>query len=97
MSSDFQQQILGDPASGIHYGFFQVLTHALLFHFDAIFIKFHGDFGFLGQSKIGDVAHMKIEGFSTYRAGYTRKMPSQLRIYMAVWKTVAYAAVHMVF
>ena len=97
MSSDFQQQIPGDPAGGIHYRFFQVLTHALLFHFDAIFVKFHGDFGFLGQSKIGAMAHEEIDGFSVYRAGYMRKMPSQSHTYIAVWQTVAYADAHKVF
>ena len=86
-----------DPAGGIHYHFFQVLTHALLFHFDAIFIKFHGYLGFLGQSNIGTVAHAEIEGFSTYRAGYMWKMPSQSRTYVVVWKTVVYAAVLKVF
>ena len=63
MSLELQQQILGDPASGIHYRFFQVLTHALLFPFDAIFVKFHGVFDFLGHSKIGATAHVEIEGF----------------------------------
>ena len=81
----------------IHYCFFQVLTHALLFHFDAIFIKFHGHLRFLGQSKKGAAAHTKIEGFSTYRAGYMRKIPSQSLTYTVVWKTVAHAAVHEVF
>src|SRR5713226_5338615 len=97
LSSDFQQRIPGDPAGGIHYRFFQVLTHALLFHFDAIFIKFHGHLRFLGQSKKGAAAHAKIEGFSMYRVGYTRKIPSQSCTYVAVWKTVVYAAVHEVF
>ena len=97
MSSDFQQRIPGDPVGGIHYRFFQVLTHALLFHFDAIFIKFHGGFGFIGQSKIGVAAHMKIKGFSMYRAGYTQKMLPYSRTYADVLKIVAYEAVHKVF
>ena len=42
LSSDFQLQIPGDPAGGIHNRFFQVFTHALLLHFDIIFIYFHG-------------------------------------------------------
>ena len=97
LSSDFQQRIPGDPVCGIHYRFFQVLTHALLFHFDAIFIKFHGHLRFLGQTKQGTMAHAEIEGFSTYRAGYTQKIPSQLCTYMDVWKTVVYAAAHDIF
>ena len=83
--------------NGIHYRFFQILTHALLFHFDAFFVKFHGVFGFLGQSKLGAAAHMEIEGFSVYRAGYTRKIPPKSCTYAAVWKTVAYEAAHKVF
>ena len=42
LSSDFQLQIPEDPACGIHNRFFQVFTHALLLHFDIIFIDFHG-------------------------------------------------------
>ena len=60
-------------------------------------MKFHGHLRFLGHSKKGAAAHVKIEGFSMYRARYMRKMPSQLRTYAAVWKTVAYAAAHEVF
>ena len=97
LSSELQQQISGDPADGIHYRFFQVLTHALLFHFDAIFVKFHGDLGFLGKSKIGVAAHMGIESFSTYRARFTRKMPPNPCKYAAVWKTVMYEAMHKAF
>ena len=97
MSSELQQRIPGDPAGGIHYRFFQVLTHALLFHFDANFVKFHGVFDFLVNSKIGATTHTEIKGFSAYRAGYTRKMPPKPRTYAAVWQTVAYAAVHKVF
>ena len=97
MSSELQQRILGDPAGGIHYRFFQVLTHALLFHFDANFVKFHGVFGFLGHSKIGTMAHTEIEGFSTYRAGYTQKIPPKPCTYAAIWKTVAYAATLNIF
>ena len=41
LSSDFQQQIPGDLAGGIHNRFFQVFTHALLLHFDIIFLDFH--------------------------------------------------------
>ena len=97
MSSDFKQRIPGDPAGRIHYRFFQVLTHALLFHFDVIFVKFHGVFGFLGQSKIGAIAHMEIEGFFAYRAGYTQKMPSNPGTYAAVLKKFVYEAMHKVF
>ena len=98
MSSELQQRNSGDPAGGIHYRFLiQVLTHALVFHFDANFVKFHGVFGFLGHSKIDAMTHVEIKGFSTYRDGYMRKMPSQSRTYAAVWKTVAYAAAHEVF
>ena len=97
LSSELQQRIPGDPAGRIHYRFFQVLTHALLFHFDAIFVKFHGDFGFLGHSKIGTAARAKIEGFFTYRAGYTWKIPSQLCTYMVVWKIVMYVAADKAF
>ena len=94
---DFRQQIPGDPAGGIHYRFFQVLTHAILFQFDANFIKFHGVFDFLGHSKIGTMDHVEIEGFSTYRARYTWKMPPNPRTYTTVLKTVAYEAAHKVF
>ena len=97
LSSKLQTRIPGDPAGGIHYHFFQVLTHTLLFHFDAIFIKFHGHLRFLGQTKKGVVAHTEIEGFSVYRVGYTWKMPSQSCTYMIVWKTVVYAAAHEIF
>ena len=41
-SSDIQLQIPGDPAGGIHNRFFQVVTHALLMHFNIIFVDFHG-------------------------------------------------------
>ena len=41
-SSYFQLQIPGDPAGRIHNHFFQVFTHALLLHFDIIFVDFHG-------------------------------------------------------
>ena len=77
--------------------FFQVLSHALLFHFDANFVKFHGVFRFLGHSKIHTMAHAEIEGFSMYRAGYRQKNPSQSRTYAAVWKRVTYAAIDEVF
>ena len=97
MSSYFQQRIPGDPAGRIHYRFFQVLTHALLFHFDAIFIKFHGHLSFLGQTKKGAAAHAEIEGFSMYRDRYMRKMPPYSRTYAAVLKTVTYEATHKVF
>ena len=97
MSLECQQRIPGDPAGGIHYPFFQVLTHALLFHFDAIFVKFHGVFGFLGQFKIGVAAHMEIEGFSAYRARYTQKNGPKSRTYATVLKTVVYAAAFNVF
>ena len=97
MSSDFQQRIPGDPVGGIHYRFFQVFTHAHLFHFNGIFIKFHGQLSFLGQTKKGAAAHAEIKGFSMYKAGYTRKMPPKSRTYAAVWKIVAYAAAHEVF
>ena len=97
LSSNFQQQIPGDLASGIHYRFFQVLTHALLFHFNAIFIKFHGQLSFLVQTKKGVAAHMEIKGFSAYRASYTQKMPPKPRTYATVLKTVTYKAAHKVF
>ena len=97
MNFDFQQQIPGDPAGGIHYRFFQVFTHALLLHFDTIFMNFHGQIRFLGQPKMSAVAHMEIKVFSAYRAGYTWKMASNPRTYTAVLKTVAYEAAHMVF
>ena len=86
MSLELQQRIPGDPAGGIHYHFFQVLTHTLLFHFDAFFVKFHGVFDFLGHSKIGATSHVEIEGFSMYRAGYTWKMPPKPRTYAVFWQ-----------
>ena len=42
-SSDFQLQIPGDLADGIQNRFFQVFTHALLMHFNIIFVDFHGE------------------------------------------------------
>ena len=53
-----------------HYHFFQVFTHALLFHFNAFFVKFHGELNFLGQTKKGAAAHVENDGFSAYRDGY---------------------------
>ena len=97
LSSDFQQRIPGDPAGRIHYRFFQVFTHALLFHFDVIFMKFHGQISFLGHPKMSAMAHMEIKVFSAYRAGYTRKRASNSRTYAVVFKTIAYEAVHMIF
>ena len=38
------------------------------------------------------MAHAKFKYFSTYRAGYTRKMPPNPRTYVAVLKIVAYRA-----
>ena len=64
--------------------------------FNAIFIKFHGQLSFLGQTKKGVVAHAKFEGFSVYRAGYTRKMPPNPCTYTAVLKIVVYEVVHKV-
>ena len=97
LSSDFQLQILGDPADGIHNCFFQVFTHALLLHFDIIFVDFHGQMIFLGHPKMGAVAHTEIKAFSTYRARYMRKRTSNPRTYAVVFKTVAYEAAHMIF
>ena len=97
LSSELQQRILGDLVNGIHYRFLQVLTHALLFHFDTNFVKFHGVFDFLGHSKIGAMARAEIKGFSAYRARYTRKMPPKPCTYAAVWQTVAYAAALKIF
>ena len=97
MSSDFQQRIPEDPAGGIHYRFFQVFTHALLLHFDTNFMNFHGQIRFLGQPKMSAAAHAKIEVFSTYRAGHTRKMPLNPRTYAIVLKIITYETAHMVF
>ena len=97
LSSDFQLQIPGDPASGIHNRFFQVFTHALLLHFDIIFIDFHAQMDFLGHPKMSAAAHAEIEAFSVYRARYTRKRTSNSRTYAAVFKTVTYKATHMIF
>ena len=97
LSSDFQLQILGDPAGGIHNRFFQVFTHALLLHFDIIFIDFHGQMNFLGHPKMSTVDHVEIEAFSMYRAGYTRKRTSNPRTYAVVFKTVTYEPAHMIF
>ena len=46
LSSELQQQIPGDPVGGIHYRFFQVFPHALLFHFDAFFNQIPWSFEF---------------------------------------------------
>ena len=90
MSSDFQLQIPGDPAGGIHNRFFQVFTHTLLLHFDIIFIDFHGQMSFLGDPKMSAAAHAEIQAFSIYRAGYTWKSVSKPCTYTAVFKTTAY-------
>ena len=74
-----------------------MLTHALLIHLDANFVKFHVVFDFLGHSKIGATAHVEIEGFFMYRDGYTQKIPPNLRTYAFVWHTIAYAAMLKVF
>ena len=84
LSSEIQQRIPGDPAGRIHYRFFQVLTHALLFYFHANFIFLHGSFGILGQSKMRASAHAEIEYFSAYRVGYMRKKTSKSRTYAVV-------------
>ena len=60
-------------------------------------MKFHGQLRFLGQPKMGAAAHVEIEVFSAYRAGYMRKMPPYSRTYAVVLKTVAYEAAHKVF
>ena len=39
-------------------------------------------------------AHVGIEAFSTYRAGYTRKRDQKPRTYAAVFKTAVYDAAH---
>ena len=96
LSSDFQLQILGDLAGGIHNRFFQVFTHTLLLHFDIIFIDFHGQMNFLGHPKMNIAAHVEIEAVSTCRARYMWKRASNLRTYAVVFKTVAYEAVHMI-
>ena len=97
LSSELQQRIPGDPTDGIHYCFFQVLTHALLIHFDANFVKSHGVFGILRQSKIRAPAHTEIKGFSTYRVGYTQKMPPNSHTYIVVQQTVMYGVALNVF
>ena len=97
MSSDFQQQIPGDPAGEIHYRFFQVFTHALLLHFDTIFMNFHGQIRFLGHPKMSATAHTEIEVFSAYRAGYTQKNGLKPAYIRGCFETVAYEAAHMVF
>ena len=65
--------------------------------FNAIFIKFHGQLSFLDQTKKGATAHVEIEGFSAYRAGYMQKMPPKPRTYATVLKIVVYEAAHNVF
>ena len=42
------------------------------------------------------MAHVGIEAFSTYRAGYTRKRDQKPRTYVVVFKTVAYEAMHVI-
>ena len=61
------------------------------------FIKFHGHLRFICQSKKGVAAHVEIEGFSAYRAGYTWKMASNPHTYVAVLRIVVYEAAHKVF
>ena len=46
---------------------------------------------------MGAAAHVEIEGFFAYRAGYTRKMASNPRTYTVVLKIVAYEAADTVF
>ena len=97
LSFDFQQQIPRDPAGGIHYRFFQVFTHALLLHFDIIFIDFHGQMSFLGHPKMSAAVHTETEDFFAYRDGYTWKRVSKPRTYAVVFKTVTYEAAHVIF
>ena len=85
-------RILGASSGEIRHRLFQVTSHVLLFHFQAIFFNFHGQFWFLGQSKMVISAHMNIEAFFAYKAGYTRKNLPKLRTYAAVLQTVAYVA-----
>ena len=42
-------------------------------------------------------AHAEIEAFFAYRVGYMWKRTSNPRTYAAVFKAIAYEAVHMVF
>ena len=97
LRSELQTRILGPFSGEIRHHFFQVTSHALLFHLHVIFFNFHGQNRFLGHSKIVALAHAKIKDFSTYRASYTRKNGPNPRTYTAVLQTVAYVAVHMIF
>ena len=49
-SSDIQLQIPRDPTGEIHNRFFQVVNHALLMHFNTIFVDFHGEMRYFRPS-----------------------------------------------
>ena len=89
--------ISGASFGEIRHRFLQVTSHVLLFHFHAIFFNFHCKSCFLVQSKLVVSAHVDIEDFSAYRAGYTRKNRPKPRTYTTVLQAVTYAAVHEVF
>ena len=97
LSSELPTRIPGASFGKIWHHLFQVTSHVLLFHFHANFFNFHGQIWFFGQSKLVISAHMDIEDFSVYRAGYMRKNHPKLRTYMNVLQTVTYAAAHKVF
>ena len=44
LSLELQKRILGASSRGIHPRLIQVDSHAILFHFDANFLNFHGKF-----------------------------------------------------
>ena len=90
-------QIPGDPADEIRHCFFQVTSHALLFHLHVIFFNFHCQNQFIGYYNIVSLAYVEIGYFSAYKAGYMRKNGPKSRTYMAALQTIAYVAAFNVF
>ena len=94
---EFQELILGASSGEITPRLVQVITQALLFHFHANIFNFSGQFFCLGHPKMCILAHMEIGSFSTYRAGYTQKIPQYLHTYEVVLKTVVYRDTNVIF
>ena len=92
-SSKLPMPISGASSGEIRHRLLQVSLHVLLFPFHANFFSFHSQFYFLGQSKVGVLAHMYIGVFSMYRAGHMWKNLPKLHTYAVVLQIVTYAAV----
>ena len=60
LSLELQTRIPGVSSGNIQHHFFQVTSHALLFHLHVKFFNFHGQNQFLGHSKIVASTHTEI-------------------------------------